>query len=255
MLSRIKPLLQRTPMLGTAYARLALWYHSWPTRGMSREEAFSHIYFHNGWRGTESRSGGGSDLAQTRRIISELPVFMKEFGIRSLLDLPCGDFYWMKNVDLQGVNYIGGDVVSELISRNKPFESPNVTFEVIDLLSSPLPKVDMIFCRDCLVHFSFRDVFTALDNIVRSGSGFLLTTTFPRHRRNYDIRTGAWRTLNLELAPFGLPKPVRVLEEGCTQSVRYADKSLGLWRIADLGEVVERADRPRSGTARHEGRA
>ena len=241
MLNRIKPLLQRTPIVGGACARLALWYHSWPTRGMSREEAFTHIFRHNGWRGVDSRSGGGSDLAQTRRIISELPLLMKDFGIRSMLDLPCGDFYWMRHLDLQGIDYIGGDIVSELISGNKQFESPNVTFELLDLLSSPLPRVDLIFCRDALVHFSFRDVFAALDNMVRSGSTFLLTTTFPRHRRNYEIRTGAWRTLNLELAPLGLRRPLRVLEEGCTESVRYADKSLGLWRIADLPEAVERA--------------
>jgi SAM-dependent methyltransferase len=246
MLRRIKPLLERTPILGAVYARLALWYHSWPTRGMSPEEAFTHIFLYNGWRGTASRSGGGSDLAQTRRIISELPLLMKEFGIRSMLDLPCGDFYWMKYVDLQGVDYIGGDIVADLISRNKQFESPNATFELLDILSSPLPRVDLIFCRDCLVHFSFKDVFIALQNIVRSGSGLLLTTTFPRHRRNYDIRTGAWRTLNLESPPFGLPKPLRVLEEGCTQSVRYVDKSLGLWRIADLAEAVERAGRGRA---------
>jgi hypothetical protein len=164
---------------------------------------------------------------------------MKEFEIRSMLDLPCGDFYWMKHVDLQGIDYIGADIVSELITRNKQFESPHVSFEPLDLLSSRLPKVDMIFCRDCLVHLSFKDVFVALENIVRSGSGLLLTTTFPRHRRNYDIRTGGWRTLNLELAPFGLPKPLRVLEEGCTQPGGYADKSLGLWRIADLREAIE----------------
>jgi hypothetical protein len=35
-----------------------------------------------------------------------------------LLDIPCGDFNWMKLLNL-GVDYIGADIVGELIAENR----------------------------------------------------------------------------------------------------------------------------------------
>ena len=52
---------------------------------------------------------------------------------------------------------------------------------------------------------------------------------------NEDIQDGDWRMLNLERTPFFLGAPLVVLVEGCTEAGgAYADKSLGLWRVADL---------------------
>lgn len=105
----------------------------------------------------------------------------------------------------------------------------------MDLIGDKLPKVDLVLCRDCLVHFSFDDVFAALRNIVSSGSTYLLTTTFPEREANDDIRTGSWRPLNLERAPFHMPAPLRILNEGCTENGGiYHDKSLAFWRIAEI---------------------
>jgi hypothetical protein len=35
------------------------------------------------------------------------------------------------------------------------------------------------------------------------------------------------------LPPFSFPKPIKVINEGCPER-GYSDKSLGLWRIAEL---------------------
>lgn len=41
--------------------------------------------------------------------------------------------------------------------------------------------------------------------------------------------------INLERAPFGFPPPLELVNEGCTEGDgRFADKSLALWRIAEL---------------------
>ena len=91
----------------------------------------------------------------------------------------------------------------------------------------PLPEADLVFVRDCLVHFSYTDVFRALRNICRSGSHYLLMTTFSfDHRRNRDIWTGDWRPLNFRKEPFGFPEPLEVLRENHPLE-EYADKSLG----------------------------
>jgi hypothetical protein len=98
--------------------------------------------------------------------------------------------------------------------------------------------VDVIFCRDALVHFSFSDVFRALDNIISSNSTYLITTTFVDRNKNTDILTGQWRPLNLQAHPFDFPAPIATIDERCTEGDgSWGDKSLGVWRISELAEI------------------
>jgi hypothetical protein len=177
----------------------------------------------------------GSELDQTRVLIEQLPVLMREWRVASLLDIPCGDFFWMRHVDLTGIDYVGADIVEAIVESNRPHQRAGIRFERLNLIRDPLPKADMVLCRDCLVHLSFADAQRSLRNIGASGARLLLTTTFPDRRTNVDIDTGGWRTLNLELPPFSFPPPLRLLNEQCTEwQGAYADKSLGLWRVPDL---------------------
>lgn len=202
---------------------------------LSAREVFAKIYETHHWGRGHSRSGTGSDLQQTAVIRAQLPVVLSELGAKTLLDIPCGDFFWMEKVDL-GIDYIGADVVPDLIERNRQaYVRPGRTFVTLDLCQDKLPKVDLVFCRDCLVHLSFRDIEKAFFNLKQSSSMFLLTTTFIDRDRNFDIPTGAWRPLNLQLPPFNLPPPLHLINERCTEGDgSWGDKSLGLWRISDL---------------------
>jgi hypothetical protein len=42
----------------------------------------------------------------------------------------------------------------------------------LDLTGDPLPRVDVVLCRDCLVHLSFQNIFRAFANLRRSGSRY-----------------------------------------------------------------------------------
>ncbi len=202
------------------------------------EHIFTEIYEKNVWHEDETPSGTGSALQQTRKIIKELPALLIDLNISTMLDIPCGDFHWMKTIDLNGIGYTGADIVKEIIEKNnKTHGGDKIHFQNLNLISDKLPEVDMVFCRDCLVHLSFADVTLALQNIIRSQSLYLLTTTFTQQTGNADIETGLWRPLNLELPPLSFPPPLKVINEDCTEGGgAYADKSLGLWRIADLRE-------------------
>jgi len=162
---------------------------------------------------------------------------LKALGARSLLDLPCGDFGWLNTVPLD-LDYIGGDIVPAIVDANAArYVTPGSRrrFLTLDLTSDPLPRADVVLCRDCLVHLSFAHIGEAFANLRRSGSTWLLTTSFLEHEVNTDIESGDWRMLNLEHAPFNLPAPEHVLVEGCLESDgAYADKALGLWKISDL---------------------
>jgi hypothetical protein len=206
--------------------------------GYVRRRTFSNIYDRGGWVGVPTTaSGSGSTMEQTAVVRRDLPAFLAELGARSLLDAPCGDFHWMQSCDVDLDRYIGVDIVRPLIDDNRRrYGGPTRTFDVADLAADPLPQVDVVLCRDCLVHLTLHDALAVLRNFKRSGSTYLLTTTFPATSVNDDlVQAGGWRPLNLEEPPFGLPRPIRLLNEGTTEwGDRFADKSLGLWRLVDL---------------------
>jgi len=204
------------------------------------ENVFTKIYKSNSWKGVNSISGPGSDNTQTEHITKVLPELFCDLGIKSLLDIPCGDFNWMRNVDLSSIHYIGGDIVEEIIAKNKEqFQNKDLQFEKLNLLIDNLPKVDMIMCRDCLVHFSYKDIFVALKNICNSESTYFLSTIFTNQKSNHNIVTGEWRPLNLTLPPFNLPLPLNCINEKCTEgNGLYSDKSLGLWKISDISAAL-----------------
>ena len=200
-------------------------------------EKFSTIYLDNAFGGTRSRSGGGSDLVQTAVIRRELPRLVEELGIKSFIDAPCGDWFWMKETQLGVADYIGVDIVEKLVELNNlQFGNSSRRFLCMNLAEDLLPRADLIFCRDCLVHLNFHDVSRVIANFRLSQSKYLLTTTFTNRERNADLMgKDVWRTLNFQVAPFNFPPPVRLINEGCTEANGlYGDKCLGLWRLGDL---------------------
>ncbi|HVZ93307.1 MAG TPA: hypothetical protein VG797_02240 [Phycisphaerales bacterium] len=288
-----------------------LWSRTWDLAhsvglGFKPAGVFRHIYKNRTWGDRESVSGPGSELAETHAVRAILPPLLKELGVTSILDAPCGDFNWMKHVDLTNIHYIGADVVPELIAENtrryakdsapspsgrgrgegflpstpsphattggseptgvsapspsgrgqgegfvSSTQSPRATtgggseptvvptrpsslrFLTLDITRDQLPKVDLILCRDCLVHLSNKMVSAALNNFKSSGAKYLLTTTYPGavQGENRDIATGQFRMVDLTLPPFNMPKPERLINEQSAEGGLH--KSLGLWSLVD----------------------
>jgi hypothetical protein len=165
-----------------------------------------------------------------------LPRILAEFNIKTMLDAPCGDFNWMREVRLNLEQYIGVDIVEELITENnRRYITQGREFFVHNIIEDSLPQVDLIFSRDVLIHLRDREIFRTLENFKRSGSKYLLTTTFPG-RINEDLEfNGMFRPVDLQSAPFNLPEPIRLLSENCTECEgAFADKGLGLWLLSSL---------------------
>jgi hypothetical protein len=196
----------------------------------SLRNIFTDIYQSNFWADAESVSGRGSTIARTEVIRASLPALLESVGAKTLLDAPCGDFNWMRDVDLSGIEYTGADVVPELIARNRRlYEARGRSFVVLDITSDSLPAVDVILCRDCLIHLSSRHVRDAIANFKRSNSRFLLATTHVTVRENTDIQSGDRRNINLELPPFNFPPRLQSITEDAETG-----KHLGLWSLAKI---------------------
>ena len=107
-------------------------------------KVFRSIYKKNGWGSAESISGPGSTLAYTAHIRQQLPAILQSLQIKTLLDAPCGDCNWINKVDLIGINYIGADIVPEIIEANK-INYPDKNFINANIITDDLPAADLVF--------------------------------------------------------------------------------------------------------------
>ena len=174
------------------------------------KERFTKIYKLNYWGDKDSFSGPGSNLDSTKNLRMELPKLIKKFKIKSILDAPCGDFNWMKNIYTNiNINYCGADIVNTIVTKNiQKYSNQNTTFKKLNIIADKLPNADLMICRDCLIHFSYIDIFNFLNNFARSNIKFILTTSYLNKTefKNKNIQTGDFRKIDLFKNPFNFKK-------------------------------------------------
>lgn len=193
---------------------------------------FTRIYKAGGWGCPESVSGGGSTLSVTAPIREEMPELLQRLGVKSMLDAPCGDFNWMRELLKDApadLVYYGADIVEPLIESIKQYETDKVHFVVADIINDELPAAELILCRDCFIHLSNRDIRKTVDNFKKTGASYLLTNSFSEIGHNKDIQTGRWRQINLRLPPFNFPEPIAAMRESGSNG-----KFIGVWRMDEL---------------------
>jgi hypothetical protein len=201
--------LARATLPSPVYEAVKRTRHRLLYRGLDYPRIFTKIYVENRWRTAESVSGSGSTVAITGTLREHLEEWLRNQEITSLVDIPCGDFNWMRLVRFpQGMQYLGLDIVDKLISDvSARYETEQVHFDIADILTSDLPKADAYFCKDIFTHFPLIAVERALSRI-RPKTRYILTTTVPSLSKNIDIEFGQDRVLNMALI---LGEPLEML--------------------------------------------
>lgn len=219
---------------------------------MLNKEIFTSIYNNYGFGSTESRSGPGSTLDETKSIREKLVELINEKNIKSVIDIPCGDWNWMKEIAENFDFYIGGDIVDECVtSNNEKYGSDKIKFLNIDLLTDEIPEGDLLIVRDVIGHYPIEDGDLILKNILKSKCKYLLTTTTynilnkKSIYKNKTIDVGRHYMVNLMENPFNFPKPISFIEEipwidGYDNGER---KVLGLWEIKDIKKHIDNFDK------------
>jgi len=233
---------KRLNLLKKIISFVLLWprdkYVEWRLSRLNESEKFCFIYKTQYWRGSEkgSKSGAGSNLDATANIRKSLPEFINKYDIRTMLDIPCGDFFWMGSLNLDAIDYTGADIVPEMIQENNKKHTRNGRrFEVRDIINDPLPTCDLIFSRDCLVHFLDGQIHEVIRNVRHSGAKFFATTLYVDVDVNkVSSESDRWRPLNLTLEPFNLPEPFEILDDAWLENPIDTNKKIGVWRIEDL---------------------
>ncbi|CAN7379706.1 methyltransferase domain-containing protein [Pseudoduganella sp. LjRoot289] len=198
------------------------------SQAAARQTVFGRIWRDNLWGGVESRSGGGSTLASTVALRGWLPQVLDFLGVRILADAGCGDVQWCKETAAGLRLYLGFDIVPELVAelRTRFKEQTHCLFSEADIVTATLPQADAVLCRDCLTHLPLDAVTMALERFRASGARYLIATTHAVGRNSW-IPAGGWQALDLTAAPFNLPAPRMMLDEG-------GAKRMGVWAMADL---------------------
>lgn len=162
----------------------------------------------------ETVSGSGSTLLYTQSIREVFPEIFKEFNIKFFLDAPCGDFNWMKEVNLNSINYLGLDIVDDIIKINKEkYAKKNIDFRLSDITDDLLPDADLMLTRDFLFHMPHLYIFKFFVNFLRSNIKYILVTT------NYNTQNissnlkeiGKFSPVNLFIDPFSFSNPLKTI--------------------------------------------
>lgn len=187
-------------------------YLSTPSRlsGLSCEEQFTQIYEYGIWQSDgegNGTSGSGSQLSTTEPYRHFLAEFLQENKIESVVDAGCGDWGFSHAIDWSGIDYRGFDIVQFVIDRNEmAFAQPNIRFFHTNMITTKLPKADLLICKDVLQHLPFTDVFKFVKQF--SNYKYCLITNDVDSRTgscvNYDADRGlyAYRNLDLTKPPF-----------------------------------------------------
>lgn len=196
------------------------------------EARFTEVFEKRLWASTETVSGYGSERAsgQVAHTLDLLRRMVRELDVRSITDVPCGDFNWMPMLldDHPHIDYIGYDVVTPLILDNRR-RHPERRFELLDITVEAPRRSDLILTKDLLNHLSERDVWAALGNMIACGARYLMISN-NRGFDNVELAPGfadASRCLDLFGEPYGLPDAL------------YADHYLAVWEAEAVARRLE----------------
>ena len=184
-----------------------------------KKKVFTSIYKSNHWVQDEdilpseniSVSGHGSNIntEQFFNLKKNFNDFIHNYKIESILDMPCGDFLWMKEIIKdKKINYLGVDIVRELIEKNNnKFQNNDINFENHDILKySPSKSFDLIIIRDLFIHIDNSDILEILNKIKNIDFKFIALNSYD-NKINTNVIIGKHRKINLLNHPFNLKKP------------------------------------------------
>ena len=242
----------------------------------SSERAFSRVYSKKLWGDDAGRGAGpGSTPQATQTLSALLAHIVLTLNISSMIDVPCGAMAWqpgvldvinrMRSIDgLDGhpaararLQYTGMDIVPSVIeddAKNHPqlrFIHADVTDErSFSTKVASVGSVDLVLARAFFYHLSNHRILSALRNIKRTGSTWLLATTHSVRRNvpnatwlaggRHGLDAGGYRPVNLQLPPFRLPAPrwefidsggENTDEQGPSQGKQQL---LALWKLSDI---------------------
>jgi 2-polyprenyl-3-methyl-5-hydroxy-6-metoxy-1,4-benzoquinol methylase len=173
------------------------------------EEQFRDTYINFKWRhgNNESKSGLGSTLDFTSGYRNNLIELIKKYKLNKILDCSCGDWNWMKTISNDLNEYVGLDIVKEIVdTNNHNFSSEKIKFinnDMLTYLENCNEKYDLIISRHTFEHLPTEYVLNVMSQIKNKTKYFLFSGQ-NNLIQNTDINFDGCssRNINLELDPY-----------------------------------------------------
>jgi len=164
---------------------------------------FEQIYAKNEWG---YGSGEGSLPEHNLGYIQFLESFLVRHGIKSIVEMGCGDWQFSKNIRWGASSYHGFDVVPAVVEFNRStYTRDQVAFSLYSGDPAELPTADLLIVKDVLQHLNDLTVQRALLHLPRFRYSLVTNCVNPRGLTvHHDIEDGGFRYLDLRLPPFGL---------------------------------------------------
>jgi SAM-dependent methyltransferase len=167
-------------------------------------EKFQKIYDDNIW---SNGSGPGSDIQNIQPYIDYLQAIIDSRQIKSIVDCGCGDWQSTRYLNLNGVDYLGIDIVPKVINDNiKSYSAPNIKFQFANFLDIELPKADLLICKDVLQHLPNEAVLSFLTKIKEFRLALITNDEGDNCLRNYLLENSPYyyAPISLMNTPFML---------------------------------------------------
>lgn len=208
-----------------------------------KKKIFTSIYKSNHWVQNSqslpnkfiSVSGHGSNLntEQYHNLYSNFVTMLEKYKINSLIDMPCGDFLWIKKIiNEKKLKYLGIDIVEELIASNKKnYFNKNINFLTKDIVNFYTDeKYDLVLIRDFFIHINNSDIIQILKNLKNMRIKYVALNNY-NIEQNKDVIIGQHRKVNLLIEPYNLPNPIFSFKD------HENDKFLYLYKLEDLNSI------------------
>ena len=206
-------------------------------KSYKRKIVFKSIFKSFHWRDynkpkpDESVSGLGSDLHICEDLINDLDFFINKHEIKSILDLACGDFNWMKKLiqlNKKITSYCGLEIVDEIVKKNIiSYSNDKIKFIHSDIMQDTIPKnFDLVIIRDFFIHISNNDIKKVINKVKQSNVKYVAIGTLSNIEINRDLKAyGHHRSINIEKQPFNLKKPYLKLKDSVPRT-HYRDLNI-----------------------------
>jgi SAM-dependent methyltransferase len=161
------------------------------------KQIFEEIYQTDAW---SNGSGPGSDPENAAQYLDFLRTLLNEHRIKRVLDVGCGDWRLYAGFDWNGVNYLGIDIVPNLIARNKHHSTSTISFQCASVFEIEISGFDLVILKDVLQHLPHSENLRVIERC-RAVPWMLITNDFTSEG-NLDCIAGGYRALNLESYPY-----------------------------------------------------
>lgn len=161
----------------------------------------------SGWYAPQGPgSGPGSTVDYTEKYRRFIEAYIETRGIRSVVDLGCGDWQFSRLIDWKDVIYTGLEVVPEVVERLKVEHGTlQRSFCLVDQDDPYIPPADLVIVKDVLQHLPSRAILRLIPKLLQGRHALLINDRDPDSSvNNHDIGVGGYRRLDLSLPPFSL---------------------------------------------------